>query len=68
MMGNVIMRNIVQEIAAHPAEQWAIDGTRRTTKEVPCRFAVMWEGGIRMLQLIHSKGGSESTDYQQYSK
>jgi hypothetical protein len=47
----------VQEIATHPAEQWTIDGARRTPEEIPCSLAEMREGGVRMLQLIYFSGG-----------
>jgi len=50
-MGNMIMGDIMQEIAAHPAKQRTIDRACRTAKEIPCTLAEVWEGRIRMLQL-----------------
>ena len=51
MMGDMIMGDIMQEIAAHPAKQRTIDRACRTAKEIPCTLAEVWEGRIRMLQL-----------------
>jgi len=50
MMRDMIMRDIVEEVTAHPAKEGAVNRCRGTTKERPAPLAEMWQDRVGVLQ------------------
>lgn len=51
MMGNMIMRNVVKEVASNPAKERSIDSCESAAKEGPLFIAIVWDGGIRVMKV-----------------
>lgn len=47
----MVMRNVVEEVAADPAEEGSVDGGECTSKESPLPTAIMRDSGIGMVQV-----------------
>lgn len=47
----MVVRHVVQEKAAHPAKEVAVDRCRRTPLEIPLRLAVVRQRRVRVVEV-----------------
>jgi len=47
----VVVRDVVQEEATGPAQEWSVNGGEGTTEEGPLLAAVVGHGGVRVVQV-----------------
>lgn len=50
VVGDVVVRDVVEEEAADPAEERAVDGTDGATEERPFVLAVVGHGGVGVME------------------